>query len=118
MLSLHPIDAIIFFFSSRRRHTRLQGDWSSDVCSSDLCCFPAETQRRRGKRREHNNMSERSSLRLSLRLCVSAGNTHLGLTGLPQIRKNSYFFFGDSGGASFTSEAAFRRSSTTLLSSS
>src|SRR5256885_10143923 len=27
----------MFFFSSRRRHTRLQGDWSSDVCSSDLC---------------------------------------------------------------------------------
>src|SRR5256885_16121547 len=27
---------IVFFFSSRRRHTRLQGDWSSDVCSSDL----------------------------------------------------------------------------------
>src|SRR3989454_4682892 len=27
---------ICFFFSSRRRHTRLQGDWSSDVCSSDL----------------------------------------------------------------------------------
>src|SRR5256885_16824944 len=26
----------MFFFSSRRRHTRLQGDWSSDVCSSDL----------------------------------------------------------------------------------
>src|SRR5256885_5536520 len=25
-----------FIFSSRRRHTRLQGDWSSDVCSSDL----------------------------------------------------------------------------------
>src|SRR5256885_5978196 len=34
------------FFSSRRRHTRLQGDWSSDVCSSDLssigiAVFPA-----------------------------------------------------------------------------
>src|ERR1039457_7405950 len=28
---------VFFFFSSRRRHTRLQGDWSSDVCSSDLC---------------------------------------------------------------------------------
>src|SRR3989454_146365 len=28
-----------FFFSSRRRHTRLQGDWSSDVCSSDLESF-------------------------------------------------------------------------------
>src|SRR5262249_59318314 len=25
-----------FFFSSRRRHTRLVSDWSSDVCSSDL----------------------------------------------------------------------------------
>src|SRR5574338_526212 len=25
-----------FFFSSRRRHTRCHGDWSSDVCSSDL----------------------------------------------------------------------------------
>src|SRR5256885_8490564 len=29
-------NVICFFFSSRRRHTRLQGDWSSDVCSSDL----------------------------------------------------------------------------------
>src|SRR5690606_40772434 len=26
-----------FFFSSRRRHTRFSRDWSSDVCSSDLC---------------------------------------------------------------------------------
>src|SRR3989442_12002863 len=26
-----------FFFSSRRRHTRCGRDWSSDVCSSDLC---------------------------------------------------------------------------------
>src|SRR5256885_12366169 len=31
-----PIVISVFFFSSRRRHTRLQGDWSSDVCSSDL----------------------------------------------------------------------------------
>src|SRR3989440_1547536 len=27
----------VFFFSSRRRHTRSDRDWSSDVCSSDLC---------------------------------------------------------------------------------
>src|SRR5215213_7306963 len=27
---------LVFFFSSRRRHTRLVSDWSSDVCSSDL----------------------------------------------------------------------------------
>src|SRR5260370_22337051 len=27
---------LVFFFSSRRRHTRFKCDWSSDVCSSDL----------------------------------------------------------------------------------
>src|SRR5690242_21956667 len=27
---------LLFFFSSRRRHTRLTCDWSSDMCSSDL----------------------------------------------------------------------------------
>src|SRR5437867_1847631 len=33
----------LFFFSSRRRHTRSYGDWSSDVCSSDLprCMTPS-----------------------------------------------------------------------------
>src|ERR1022692_2836178 len=40
MLSMGPLLICVcvcfFFFSSRRRHTRLQGDWSSDVCSSDL----------------------------------------------------------------------------------
>src|SRR5437870_11115188 len=30
------IKFFIFFFSSRRRHTRWPRDWSSDVCSSDL----------------------------------------------------------------------------------
>src|SRR6266436_1803923 len=30
----------IFFFSSRRRHTRCSRDWSSDVCSSDLPLAP------------------------------------------------------------------------------
>src|SRR5690606_40386138 len=29
----------LFFFSSRRRHTRFSRDWSSDVCSSDLTAF-------------------------------------------------------------------------------
>src|SRR5690606_40387162 len=28
--------SVLFFFSSRRRHTRFSRDWSSDVCSSDL----------------------------------------------------------------------------------
>src|SRR6266446_2787606 len=31
-----------FFFASRRRHTSLQGDWSSDVCSSDLADVVAD----------------------------------------------------------------------------
>src|SRR6267142_582988 len=30
------MSGLFFFFSSRRRHTRLTCDWSSDVCSSDL----------------------------------------------------------------------------------
>src|SRR5688572_32032544 len=30
-----------FFFSSRRRHTRFDCDWSSDVCSSDLSLGPS-----------------------------------------------------------------------------
>src|SRR5258706_9007460 len=33
---------ICFFFSSRRRHTRLVSDWSSDVCSSDLALVKKE----------------------------------------------------------------------------
>src|SRR5699024_11665675 len=36
----HPcVYLSIFFFSSRRRHTRSKRDWSSDVCSSDLFKF-------------------------------------------------------------------------------
>src|SRR2546430_7317336 len=33
---------MFFFFSSRRRHTRFDCDWSSDVCSSDLYAERAE----------------------------------------------------------------------------
>src|ERR687884_1133759 len=33
----------VFFFSSRRRHTRYWRDWSSDVCSSDLSSQPNQT---------------------------------------------------------------------------
>src|SRR5207248_7623093 len=36
-----------FFFSSRRRHTRSYGDWSSDVCSSDLWRTPWNLRRYR-----------------------------------------------------------------------
>src|SRR2546428_3657605 len=33
---MYTCDTDFFFFSSRRRHTRSDRDWSSDVCSSDL----------------------------------------------------------------------------------
>src|SRR5688572_32212432 len=35
---------VLFFFSSRRRHTRFDCDWSSDVCSSDLVEATCSTQ--------------------------------------------------------------------------
>src|SRR6266853_4000858 len=34
------LHSLFFFFSSRRRHTRFDCDWSSDVCSSDLSTNP------------------------------------------------------------------------------
>src|SRR5688572_7364505 len=37
------VTSLIFFFSSRRRHTRFDCDWSSDVCSSDLALGTAQT---------------------------------------------------------------------------
>src|SRR2546430_5667777 len=33
------LSVVFFFFSSRRRHTRFDCDWSSDVCSSDLLYY-------------------------------------------------------------------------------
>src|SRR2546421_3317076 len=36
MFTLYIYFIVFFFFSSRRRHTRSDRDWSSDVCSSDL----------------------------------------------------------------------------------
>src|SRR5690625_4130917 len=36
------VHILLFFFSSRRRHTRWPRDWSSDVCSSDLDFHPKE----------------------------------------------------------------------------
>src|SRR5688572_32095654 len=38
---MNCVCVFFFFFSSRRRHTRFDCDWSSDVCSSDLPRFSA-----------------------------------------------------------------------------
>src|SRR5437762_11637969 len=58
-----------FFFSSRRRHTRYIGDWSSDVCSSDLllnqwlgwprACQPSHWFRRRSRAAPRTRSEER-----------------------------------------------------------
>src|SRR5206468_7448042 len=50
-----------FFFSSRRRHTRSDRDWSSDVCSSDLICKLVPT---------HNDLGV---------LLVQSGDVHAGI---------------------------------------
>src|SRR5688572_32870513 len=59
-----------FFFSSRRRHTRFDCDWSSDVCSSDLCrrtvqWGPRVRRVREGKRGRQEQLpaANRGSLR-------------------------------------------------------
>src|SRR6266581_3170738 len=43
--------SVCFFFSSRRRHTRWTGDWSSDVCSSDLRFWVRSHERQRSQPR-------------------------------------------------------------------
>src|SRR2546430_1522609 len=45
----HAAHLACFFFSSRRRHTRFDCDWSSDVCSSDLPWPTLSTVRRRSR---------------------------------------------------------------------
>src|SRR5258706_280724 len=50
--SVTEVQTCALLFSSRRRHTRLVSDWSSDVCSSDLFAraFPGFRRRARGRR--------------------------------------------------------------------
>src|SRR6266481_9969528 len=49
-----------FFFSSRRRHTRWNCDWSSDVCSSDLAARPDRDGARRDRAAESPALSGRT----------------------------------------------------------
>src|SRR5947199_4744276 len=46
-----------FFFSSRRRHTRCLSDWSSDVCSSDLCLEDNERRVKSGELKEDDKVT-------------------------------------------------------------
>src|SRR6266487_5838484 len=59
---------LCFFFSSRRRHTRWTGDWSSDVCSSDLL-DPERSQSRSSPRTQRSYRSlEEASHRIRLEM--------------------------------------------------
>src|SRR5256885_11975575 len=60
---------VTFFFSSRRRHTRLQGDWSSDVCSSDLSSSDIEGSAAMRRNRDAPASSDKRS---SLVTCSTA----------------------------------------------
>src|SRR5215217_731542 len=42
-LGSHIVGLLVFFFSSRRRHTIYWRDWSSDVCSSDLATIDSQS---------------------------------------------------------------------------
>src|SRR5437879_8165242 len=94
---------VFFFFSSRRRHTRYIGDWSSDVCSSDLHDFGVNAAA--GKERHingrlivvgRNRSRRRKSLispiaveaqrrqpRFARRLALVTRGTNLRLQGFP-----------------------------------
>src|SRR5262249_23328596 len=85
-----------FFFASRRRHTRLVSDWSSDVCSSDLrcpfacrgratrsasnfcnirnrcCAISARTQARKQRQRERHEMDSGEVTKLGCALLLLA----------------------------------------------
>src|SRR6266850_6899164 len=81
---------IFFFFSSRRRHTRLQGDWSSDVCSSDVARQregaqgPAvKTLPERDDLRSSRVLQPRELQRRLVRLGAAVAEEDAGETGLP-----------------------------------
>src|SRR3989475_11823947 len=63
-----------FFFSSRRRHTRFDCDWSSDVCSSDLGARPHPCAPRRPAAVRRRGTRGRVPERLRRRLRVAPGD--------------------------------------------
>src|SRR2546430_12632875 len=87
---------LFFFFSSRRRHTRFDCDWSSDVCSSDLCSptasatqTPAPTTTLGSTRpRQRTTPSKNSTDRKSTRLNSSHSQISYAVFCLKKKNKN------------------------------
>ena len=85
----------LFFFSSRRRHTRCSRDWSSDVCSSDLA-FTSETRLPRcflisihfSKHQKRLNAQNGCGYRVSHFKCVPSFNFTPSTSGPGRSRSN------------------------------
>src|SRR5438093_9186624 len=88
----------ILFFSSRRRHTRLVSDWSSDVCSSDLdLLFPVGAQRVPAVVPDHGGRAEAQRptplLQLPAHIHVVAGGAELRIEiGRASCRERGYIW--------------------------
>src|SRR5437879_7687695 len=71
-----------FFFSSRRRHTRYIGDWSSDVCSSDLKwsqpAYAKQLQQRMGKEVDYTKRPSEDFASVMIEFATDDGATVLG----------------------------------------
>src|SRR5690606_15932465 len=85
---LRGVLTVMFFFSSRRRHTRFSRDWSSDVCSSDLgsttmrwCWYEHSSE-------SGDRPNQTESLKSS-RSCARDGRLP-GLEGLEPLRAYGY----------------------------
>src|SRR2546422_2796633 len=72
----------VFFFSSRRRHTRCSRDWSSDVCSSDLHGLPHGAKASFDPSSMQNAGS--STLTVSLGKSIRGGKYRLTISGYSQ----------------------------------
>src|SRR5690242_744093 len=71
----------LFFFSSRRRHTTLTCDWSSDVCSSDLVSAGRRTKRplrAQNRRRAGHREREKGAEEHVWRRCSRKGDGEIG----------------------------------------
>src|SRR6266478_10222069 len=113
---MFTVVGLFFFFSSRRRHTRFDCDWSSDVCSSDLeqvhlaYRFDAvRSERGRAEDRIRQLEIEVATLRSPSRIEARARALGLVAAGRDQIRLAKEYVAGGTGFAADRSRAASLR---------
>src|SRR2546429_4843922 len=83
----------VFFFSSRRRHTRCSRDWSSDVCSSDLPLdvepIAVDSTDEIGEVARAFDQVHREAVRLASNEAALRGNVNAMFVNLSQIGRAS-----------------------------